>query len=528
MVDNPDITKSPRLALTEPMWWPDDLPGLTFLARCVDQVGRRFFPGSWTGKEATIEEYYCLPKLADATMHHRHHADELLSVHRRDLERGNIAFARHQDIPEHWRIAQQLAEREFKEASPVASMRLHVVRAEIIRWLRAGDLPLKVCHVSGGPSEEFQPGWWDRPRPERLFYRCTIDPDDPFDRRPNPKRDNDHYIYASREALDRIAMSVAAQEASAAKVPASEEEHRREGIREEELSEVDLISLAIHGIPVVKDAAACGAAVSEARARSAEQRAQEDAERRQAWLDKQRLESERWVEQTVENVRRLTSQQPGDTGQEAGEPAGEPAAPAELPPDPTAPTNTEAGDVLDDSVSEATTPPPGASPVPMDTISNDLKPEFSEEQARADLIEHPGRTDRALAKKWGWPLTRAFRFRKRIDAETPKTPPKQPETGGETPSPSRESKTKAARPRLRRGHPETWNWEELAEFLEEQPPFEDWTAFVKFGQTSVQRFHKGPRGDDPETSTVLDAIERHSLQGYAKIRGVNYSDDESS
>jgi hypothetical protein len=194
---------------TEPTWWPDDPYGLIFLPRFVDKVGSRVFAESWTGTEMAIEEFNLLPKLADATMRDRRRADDLLNIHRRDLERlGDVAFARFQDKPEHWLIAQQLAEREYKEAAPALSGRLRYVRAEIIRRSRAGELSLKICHVLGGPPRGFLPEWWDRPKQESLFYRGIIDPDDPFGRQLNQKKGNDHYIYAApREALDQIVIA---------------------------------------------------------------------------------------------------------------------------------------------------------------------------------------------------------------------------------------------------------------------------------------------------------------------------------
>jgi hypothetical protein len=135
-------------------------------------------------------------------------ADDLLNIHRRDLERhGDVAFARGQYNPKDWLIAQQVAEREFTKGWPTLRQRLHVVRAEIIRRYRAGDLQLMICHHLGGPPEKFQPEWWYRPNPESLFYRCSIDPDDPFGRRPNRTTDNVHLIYASCDRVDLIVVT---------------------------------------------------------------------------------------------------------------------------------------------------------------------------------------------------------------------------------------------------------------------------------------------------------------------------------
>jgi hypothetical protein len=218
MAGDPDSTKSgpcppghgpPSAAPIEPTWWPksNSYEGLEFLGRLVDRIGARFILG-WIGNEAWLEECFLLPELAKATMQHRERADNLLSVHRRDLWRGGYAgFTHMQDNAEHWLIAQQETEREFREAYPASSQRLHVVRAEIIRRSRAGDLQLMICHHLGGPPEKFQPEWWYRPNPESLFYRCSIDPDDPFGRRPNRMTDNVHLIYASCDRVDLIVVA---------------------------------------------------------------------------------------------------------------------------------------------------------------------------------------------------------------------------------------------------------------------------------------------------------------------------------
>jgi hypothetical protein len=198
---------SPWSAPIEPDWWPpsDSYDGLIFLGRLVNMAGAHFVSG-WTGKEATTEEYYLLPEYADATMRQRMYADDLLNIHRRDLMRyGDVAFAHGQYNPKHWLIAQQVAEREFTKSHPSLRRRLQVVRAEIIRRCRAGELSLRICHVRGGPPEEFRSEWLSRPNPQSLFYRCIIDPADPFGKRPNP--DNFHWIHASCDGVDRIVVT---------------------------------------------------------------------------------------------------------------------------------------------------------------------------------------------------------------------------------------------------------------------------------------------------------------------------------
>jgi len=89
------------------------------------------------------------------------------------------------------------------------------------------------------------------------------------------------------------------------------------------------------------------------------------------------------------------------------------------------------------------------------------------------------------------------------------------------------AKPKTPRPPLPRGPREEWDWQELAEYLkQEQCVYNSFAEFVVVCQTEVQRRKHGPRGDSPDTTTVIEAIRRHDLQKYAKIRGVNYSDDD--
>jgi hypothetical protein len=65
--------------------------------------------------------------------------------------------------------------------------------------------------------------------------------------------------------------------------------------------------------------------------------------------------------------------------------------------------------------------------------STDLKPESSEECARADLAEHGRRSVRVLAKAWNWHRSRVSRFLARLEAETPsETPSLFSETEAET------------------------------------------------------------------------------------------------
>src|SRR5262249_40843048 len=171
---------TPRSTPTEPTWWPADSYGLIFLPRFVEKIGLRAFP-DWTGAEATMEQQLVrLPELAAANINHQIYADNLLLKHRPDLTPWPYGdFATGSGNHKLWPIAQQLAEDEYNKAAP-ALRRLRSVWDEIRRQSYAGELPLKIRRVSGGPVEVFQSMWWNRDNPNELFDSCVIDPEYPF------------------------------------------------------------------------------------------------------------------------------------------------------------------------------------------------------------------------------------------------------------------------------------------------------------------------------------------------------------
>jgi hypothetical protein len=207
---SPDHTRTeptsgtPRSTPTEPTWWPDDSYGLIFLPRFVEKIGFRVF-ADWTGAEASTEQQVVLlPELAAANPYHRIYADDLLRKHRPDLTPWPyLDFASGSGNHKHWPIAQQLAKDECNEAAP-ALLRLRSVRDEIRRQSCAGELPLKIRRVSGGPFEAFQPMWWNRDNPNELFDCCIIDPEYPFGGRPSWKPNLDSWIFAPHEGIDQI------------------------------------------------------------------------------------------------------------------------------------------------------------------------------------------------------------------------------------------------------------------------------------------------------------------------------------
>jgi hypothetical protein len=189
--------------MSEPDWWPRDPHGYVFLARALEKIGAAM-DDKWTGTEATAD--YVQPLPADRTsLWDRQRADMLLHKHRPDLGRPDfvIGAAAHEFTDEHWRIARELAQRLHTEGLPRFE-RLQAAQAEINRQSTTNQLVLRIRPISGGPWKEFQKDWWNMDKPEQRFRQCRIDPDYPFSDRPSWRENNDHWIFATQDSLDRI------------------------------------------------------------------------------------------------------------------------------------------------------------------------------------------------------------------------------------------------------------------------------------------------------------------------------------
>lgn len=254
MADDPNSTKprlpdharagstsrAPRLAPTDPRWWPEDPYGLTFLARFVDQIGFRVF-ADWTGTEVNLSEAYLLPERVEADDGDRIIASLVLREHRPDLGQQDFrsppwSAADNARRHELWRLAQQLAECEY---NALPRRRLRCIRAEIWRQSCAGELTLKIRHVLGGPFETFQPVWWNRDNPNELFARCIIDPKYPFGGRPSWKPNTDSWIFAPREGIDQIAARLTATPEAEPQLPRISVDPQKPPVREP-ITESDL------------------------------------------------------------------------------------------------------------------------------------------------------------------------------------------------------------------------------------------------------------------------------------------------
>jgi hypothetical protein len=198
------VAKSPQGK--EPDWWPRDPHGYIFLARLVEKIGAALH-SDWTGEEATTKEIYPLPhSLKDATYFDRQAADILLTQPRSDL--WIIDFlAGHGDrefSDKDWKTACRLAQNLHDQRRPALD-RLQVTQSEIIRKNEAGELELKIQSTNSDPWQNFQTDWWNTENWKSRFDRCRIDPEYPNNDRPSwSKKNNDHWIFATSESVERV------------------------------------------------------------------------------------------------------------------------------------------------------------------------------------------------------------------------------------------------------------------------------------------------------------------------------------
>ena len=182
----------------EPDWWPRDPFGHVFLARLVEKIGRALHGDDWTGEEATAEEIEPLPRSRkDASQVNLIDAERLLQHYRPDLKRPAV-IGSNKFSQKHWKIAYALAQR----LRPALD-RLHATQLEIVRKNESGELDLKIRSKNGGPWRDFQTGWWGIENWRLHFDRCCIDPDHPNGDRPSWKEDNDHWIFATDQSVER-------------------------------------------------------------------------------------------------------------------------------------------------------------------------------------------------------------------------------------------------------------------------------------------------------------------------------------
>ena len=182
-----------------PDWWPREPAGYVFLAHAVEKIGSALHGNDWTGEEATAEEIEPLPlSLKEASSYNRRQAEDLLQRYRPDLRRPAV-IGWNEFSEEDWKIAYELDER----LRP-ALKRLQATQSEIVKRNEIDELELRIQPRSGGPWRDFNKDWWNTDKWRSHFDRCRIDPEYPNGDRPSWREDNDHWIFATSQSVERL------------------------------------------------------------------------------------------------------------------------------------------------------------------------------------------------------------------------------------------------------------------------------------------------------------------------------------
>jgi hypothetical protein len=196
-----------------PDWWPREPAGLIFLARVVDKFGRALYGDDWTGTEAATEYIDLLPRnLKDATPFHRMQADILLNKFRLDL--GIWEFLAGHSTREFsekdWKTARKRAQILYDQRQP-GLLRLEATQLEIVNSHGIGELELRIQPRNSGPWRDFNKDWWNTDEWRSRFVRCCIDPDYPNGRPSWNSKDNDHWIFATSQSVEKALKRLAGQ-----------------------------------------------------------------------------------------------------------------------------------------------------------------------------------------------------------------------------------------------------------------------------------------------------------------------------
>jgi hypothetical protein len=125
-------------------------------------------------------------------------AERLLQHYRPDLKRPAV-IGSNEFSEEHWKIAYDLAQR----LRPALD-RLHATQSEIVKRNEADELELKIQSRNGGPWRDFNKDWWNTDKWRSLFDRCRIDPEYPNSDRPSWSKENDHWIFATSQSVEKL------------------------------------------------------------------------------------------------------------------------------------------------------------------------------------------------------------------------------------------------------------------------------------------------------------------------------------
>ena len=186
--------------------WPRDSSKFVFLARVVQMIGNRLFPGQWTGLEPQIKLLPKIPEGNDSDIISNYTVKKLLGpkpFYDDDEPKtvfGWSAGARFRVSDEERAKAQMLVAKDHAEKRP-GLRRFAAVKQRIISLAEEGRLVTAVRALAGGEFSELPSSYWNAENLERRFALCQMKFDKPFG--PAAGGESFCWIFVSKASLER-------------------------------------------------------------------------------------------------------------------------------------------------------------------------------------------------------------------------------------------------------------------------------------------------------------------------------------
>jgi hypothetical protein len=172
--------------------WPRDSSKFVFLARVVQMIGNRLFPGQWTGLEPEIK-LLPKPEVDDS---------DLIPVYLRDLVDPYVYYEANffggSFSAQERAKALTLVARANAEKRPGLT-RFKAVKQRIISLAQQGELVTALQAFEGGEFSELPSLYWNAANLERRFALCQMDK--PFDS--VARSESLCWIFVSKASLER-------------------------------------------------------------------------------------------------------------------------------------------------------------------------------------------------------------------------------------------------------------------------------------------------------------------------------------
>jgi hypothetical protein len=191
--------------------WPRDSSKFIFLARVVQTVGNRLFPGQWTGLEPQIKLLPKIPEEGDSDIISNYTVKKLLdpkAFYDDDEPKtvfGWSAGGRLRVSAEERAKARMLVAEDHAEKQP-GLRRFAVVKQRIISLAEEGRLVTAVRALAGGEFSELPSSYWNAENLERRFALCQMKFGKPFG--PAAGGESFYWIFVSKASLERTIKSL--------------------------------------------------------------------------------------------------------------------------------------------------------------------------------------------------------------------------------------------------------------------------------------------------------------------------------